>query len=82
MRYYIVKPRSHTISENLISGILSLDKDAIFVMNIDDCDIGILQKGWSRSKVAVAERNRLTSELGKRCEEGYLYIDRYSVHLN
>ena len=51
-------------------------------MNIDDCDIGILQKGWSRSKVAVLERNRLISELGKRCDEWYVYIDRYSVHLN
>jgi len=59
-----------------------MDKGAEIVNKIEDCDIVILQQGWTRSKIAVAEKNRASFELKKNCREGYLYTDKYKVHLN
>ncbi len=81
MKYYILKPKSVAIDEQLLAGIKESDRDAEFVDVIDDCDIAVAQKGWTRSKTAVMEWRRQT-EMHRQCQEGSIYLDRCAVHLN
>ena len=82
MKYYIIKAKSVSIQEDLVHGICQLDKDAEIVNKIEESDVVVLQQGWTRSKNAVKEKSRAYSTLGKPCREGYLYTDKYKVHLN
>ncbi len=75
MRYYIVKAQSVSVNEKIVDGIMESDKCAVFVNAPDDCDVAVLQKGFTRSKCAVAEMKRLR-ESGKPCVEGNLYLER------
>ncbi len=81
MRYYIIKAQSVSVNEKIVDGIKESDKGAVIVNAPDDCDIAVLQKGFTRSKVAVAEMKRLR-ESGKPCVEGNLYLDRYRVKIS
>lgn len=81
MKYYIIKAKSVSIRENIVQGLNQIDKDAEIVNKIENCDIAILQHGWTRSKTAVAEKN-FASLIRKPCREGYVYTDKYKVHLN
>ena len=81
MRYYIIKAQSVSVNEKIIAGIKESDESAVIVNSLYDCDIAVLQKGFTRSKVAVAEMKRLR-ESGKPCVEGNLYLDRYRVKIS
>ena len=81
MKYYIIKPKTHDVNTNIQSGIAQIDREAQFVKDIRIADICIMQKGWTKSRSAVSEYNYAQS-LGIQCKEGYLYTDKYSVHLN
>jgi len=73
MKYYVIKKRSEKIQENLIEGIRDIDPSPEFVDALEDCDIAVMQRGWTRSKAAVDEWNRALHVLGKTCSEGYNY---------
>ena len=80
MTYYIIKKKCDQVSDELITGIKHLDKHATFTDKLEDCDIAVMQRGWTKSKIATHEWNRAVSELHKPCKEGYLYTDKYAVH--
>ena len=82
MKYYIIKPTNNKIDENIINGIKELDKNAEIVYTLEDCDIVVLQKGWTRSKNACDERNRAYFELKKPCKEAHIYLTYETIHLN
>ncbi len=79
MKYYIIKAKSVSIREDIIQVLNQIDKDAEIVGKIEDCDIAILQHGWTRSKTAVAEKNFASLKLRKPCREGYVYTDKYNI---
>lgn len=79
MKYYIVKVGA--IDEKMINGIKRFDKKVEIVDNLNDCDIVVLQRGWTDSMEAIEEYN-LACELHKRCNEGYIYVDEYTVRVN
>ena len=81
MKYYILKAKSALIDENIINGIKESDSKAVIVSSSDDCDIAVLQKGFTRSKVAVAEFKRLR-ESGKPYREGNLYLERWNAKIS
>ena len=80
MIYYIIKKKCEKEDKNLIAGIKHLDKHAEFTDKLENCDIAVMQHGWTKSKVATHEWNRAVSERHKPCKEGYLYTDKYAVH--
>lgn len=82
MKYYIIKKKSENVSSTIINGIRRMDNEAEFVNSLEECDLAVLQQGWTRSRTAVNERNRASFELRKPCREGFLYTDKYTVHLN
>lgn len=82
MKYYIIKPKKDNIDTKLIEGIKSIDRNAEITDVIDECDVAVLQKGWTRSKTAVQERNHQCFERNKSCREGNVYLERYAVHVN
>lgn len=82
MKYYIIKAKSVSVREDILQGLHQVDKNAEIVSKIEDCDIVILQQGWTHSKTAIAEKDQASFELKKPCREGYLYTDKYKVHLN
>ena len=55
MKYYISKPVSHKLDESLIEGIKQVDSEAEFVKILNEADIVVFQKGWTKSKTCVAE---------------------------
>lgn len=81
MKFYVIKPKSAEIDERIIAGMLNIDPQGAAVSSLEECDIAILQKGWTRSKSAVQEYHK-AHELHIPCREGYLYTDKYSIHLN
>lgn len=81
MKYYIIKPKSHDFSRTMIENIKKLDSKAEFVEYLCECDIAVLQKGWSNSKISVEEM-KLATVMCKEVRESYLYTERYKVHLN
>ena len=82
MKYYIIKKKSAAIRQDILDGIRRTDNNAKVVDELENCDIAVLQQGWTMSRTAVAERNRALSELHKPCREGYLYTDKYKAHVN
>ena len=82
MKYYIIKAKSVSVREDILQGLRQMDKSADIVNKIEDCDIAILQQGWTRSKTAIAEKDQASYGFKKPCREGYLYTDKYKVHLN
>ena len=54
-----------------------MDKSAEIVNRLEDCNMVIMQQGWSRSRYAVMEWNRASMELNIPCREGYLYTDAF-----
>ena len=81
MKFYVIKPKSAEVDERIIIGMLNIDPYPAAVPSLEECDIAILQKGWTRSKSAVQEYHK-AQELHIPCREGYMYTDKYSVHLN
>ena len=81
MKFYVIKPKSAEIDERISAGMLNIDPYSTAVPSLEECDIAILQKGWTRSKSAVQEY-RKAQELHIPCREGYMYTDKYSVRLN
>ena len=81
MKFYIIKPSSSKIDDDLIKGLRSLDAAAIFIDDIKEADKCVLQKGWTKSKLAVSKYH-MAKENHIQCDEGYLYTDKYKVHLN
>ncbi len=78
MKYYILKAKSASVDENIIAGIKESDGNAVIASSSDACDIVVLQNGFTRSKIAVAEWKRLR-EGGKPCMEGNLYLDKWNA---
>ena len=81
MKYYIIKPASHKTDQLLIEGIKSMDNKADIVITLDEADICILQKGWTKSRICIAEEHSARAK-GKKIREGYIYTDKYKVKLN
>ena len=81
MKYYIIKANSHKVNTEAIIGLKTIDSDAEVVHNLSEADKAILQKGWSRSKNAVAEYH-LAREKKIPCVEMNIFIDKHKVHLN
>ena len=80
MKYYIIKPRSAECDNDLLSRIAEIDTSVTLVEDINDADICVLQKGFSKSKIAVNEY-LYAIEHGIKCVEQYMY-DKVSVKLN
>ncbi len=81
MKFYVIKPKSAEVDERIVAGILNIDPQSAAVSSLEECNIAILQKGWTRSKSAVQEYHR-ARELHIPCREGYAYTDKYKVRLN
>lgn len=81
MKIYVIKPKSVEIDERIIAGMLNIDPYPAAVNKLEDADIAVLQEGWTRSKCAVQEYHK-AQELHIPCREGYVYTDKYKVHLN
>ena len=81
MKYYISKPASHKLDETIITGIKRIDIDAVLVDELRDADICVFQKGWTKSKLCVADYH-MARELRIERREGYIYTDKYTVKLN
>ena len=81
MLYYIIKPKDADIHEDLKDGIKSRDAEAQFVKKLELCDIAVLQKGWTRSKLAIIECDKAIA-LGKQPKEEYLYTYRFSAEVS
>ena len=81
MKYHIIKPKSVPVDKRIIAGIKESDDVAIFVDNGKECDVAVLQKGCTRSKICVAEIKRLR-DAGKPLREGNVYYEKYFVHQN
>ena len=82
MKYYIIKAKSVSVREDILQGLHQMDENVEIVNKIEDCDIVILQQGWTRSKTAIAEKDQASFDLKKPCHEGYLYTDKYKVRIN
>ena len=74
-KYYIIKGRGVSKQRDILMGIRKHDKHAEMVDNLDDCDVAVLQKGWTRSKFARADYAHAKS-LRIRCDQGHYYIDK------
>ena len=81
MKYYISKPVSHKLDESLIEGIKQVDSEAEFVKILNEADIVVFQKGWTKSKICVADYH-LAKEKHIERREANLYIDNFSVKTN
>lgn len=76
MKYYVSKPKSHKLDKSIITGVKSIDPEAIFVDTLHDADIVIFQKGWIRSQICISEHH-LARDKHIKCREAYLYTDKY-----
>lgn len=81
MKFYVIKPKSVEVDEQIVAGMLNIDPQAVAAPSLEECEIAILQKGWTRSKSAIQEYHK-AHELHIPCREGYMYTDKYSIHLN
>ena len=81
MKYYIIKPTSHKLDERIVAGIKRMDSDAVFVKTLLDADICVFQKGWTKSKVCMNDYH-IAKDNHIKCEEAYLFTDKYYVKLN
>jgi len=80
MKVYIIKPKSAPVNDVLKYNIETIGTEIEFVDYLVDCDIAVLQNGWTRSTYAIKEKE-MAEKLHKRIEEGYMY-ERFKVHLN
>ena len=81
MKWYIIKPQSYETDQNLMDGIKEVHKDAEFTENLEEANRCVLQRGWCNSRSCARELQQ-AKDLRIRCEEGYLYTDRYSASTN
>lgn len=81
MKFHVIKPKTAEIDERIVVGMLNLDPYPVAVNKLEDADIAVLQEGWTMSKCAVEEYDK-AHELHIPCREGYLYTDKYKIHLN
>lgn len=81
MKYYISKPASYKLDELLIEGIKQMDSEAEFVKNLYEADIVVFQKGWTKSKICVADHHLARDKHIER-REAYIYTDRFSAKTN
>ena len=81
MKYYISKPKSHKLDEDLVDGIKSLDSETVIVDSLEKADVCVFQKGWTKSKTCVSEYHMARDKRIER-KEGYLYKDKYRAKLN
>lgn len=81
MKIYISKPKSHKVNEQVIAGVKHCYGDIEIVKTIQDANMVVFQKGWTRSKVCVAEY-REVGRLQIKYEEDYIFLDKYKVHTN
>lgn len=81
MKYYISKPKSHKLDEEIVNGIKKIDNEAIIVDSLEKADICVFQSGWTKSKTCVSEYHMARDKKIKR-EEGYLYKDKFCAKLN
>ncbi len=77
MKYYIIKSSRIDIDNQIIEGIKFADKNAVFVDEVSDCDIAVLQHGWLHSKSAVQK----SLFANKPCRDGSFYSDLYRVRV-
>lgn len=76
MKYYIIKPKSASVSKRLMEQIkYSTIVDVEFVNNLEDCDVAVLQHGWDRSKYANNERLKAINMNKKILTEVYTVIN-------
>ncbi len=80
-RYYIIKPKSHSVQQKIIDGIRHIDKEAVIVESFKECDTVIMQHGWTRSKSAIKEYEE-AGGLGKRRKESDVYVTFYTAQAN
>lgn len=78
--FYVIKPKTINYDSKMLDGIKECYPTAKQVFSIDDADTIILQKGYTRSHNAIEEYISIKGK--KRCLEGYLFTDKYKVHLN
>lgn len=81
MKYYISKPNISKTDGNIIKGIKEIDKDCEFVESVEESDICVFQKGWTRSAICIAEYHK-ARELKKQRRESYIYTDKYKAKIN
>ena len=81
MKYYISKPKSYKLDEEIVNGIKRIDSEAIIVDSLEKADICVFQSGWTKSKTCVSEHHMARDKKIKR-EEGYLYKDKFYAKLN
>lgn len=81
MKYYICKPKAYKVDEKIAEGIRKTDKDAAFVELLDNADVCVMQKGWTKSKVCVKEYHK-AREKGILRKEAYIYTDSYYAKVN
>jgi len=82
MKYYIIKPQNRPIDSKIIEGLKKVDREYNIVDSLDSCDIAVLQRGWTRSKVCVADWKKQVNERHKPCKEGYLFTNKFKVQLS
>ena len=78
MKYYIIRPKCSKKDKKIIFGLREMDPDAVITDSIEECDIAILQRNWTRSKHALVMKEQ-ADMLHKPCKEAYLYTDRYKA---
>lgn len=81
MKYFISKPSSHKLDDNIVVGIKEMDAEANFVTNLDEADICVMQKGWTKSKICVVDYH-FAREKNITIRESYLYTDRFNAKTN
>ena len=81
MKYYISKPKSHKLDEAIVEGIKSTDSKAQFVENVNAANICVFQRGWTKSKICVAEYH-LARDMKIERRESYVYTDKFTGKLN
>lgn len=81
MKIYIIKPQNKPINETLINNLKGLYGDIFITNNIEEADLIILSKNFSKSTLCIKDYNT-AKRLKKNIKEENLYIDRYRVHTN
>lgn len=69
MKYFILKPLNVGIDRQLVEKIQSINKAAEFSDTLEDCDVVVLQSGWSKSVIATKLYNQ-AQVLHKKIKEG------------
>lgn len=78
MKYYIIKPKCSKKDKKIMVGLQELDPETAITDCLEESDVVILQRNWTRSKYAMAKKEQ-AEKLHKPCKEAYLYTDRYKA---